>query len=410
MTTQPHVFSCIIIGAGAAGLNTAKNLLENQIQVIIYEKTDQLGGTWVYRDSNDPYFLESSMYKNLRTNLPKQIMKFPDFDFPIDIPNFPHHPQVKQYLNDYAEKFNLKKLIHYHCTVKNIEYKQDKWFVTVSDEKSKKVFTNQYDAVAVCNGHYTIPFIPKLEGMDQFPGKWSHSHTYRESFSGKTVLIIGAGPSGQEIAAELASAGCKVYHTSIEFKTSQESFVNNKRVMAMVKQVCKDGTAIFIDGEVSEKIDEIIFCTGYEYSFPFISEDIVRVEDGKVTPVYKHVFHCKIPSLVFIGLPFKVVPFPLFEYQTRWVAAVFSGKAKLPTNLVQEHKEGVPNRKYHQLGENQWEYCDWIAKQIGYKCVDQMVQDIYSEISRKRKKDIQKFRNAEYESIQKYERLKCTLA
>jgi len=38
-----------------------------------------------------------------------------------------------------------------------------------------------YDFVYVCNGHYTEPDIPSVEGMDLFEGKKMHSHLYRKA-------------------------------------------------------------------------------------------------------------------------------------------------------------------------------------------------------------------------------------
>lgn len=47
---------------------------------------------------------------------------------------------------------------------------------------------HKFDVIFVCNGHYAVPFIPKLNGFDQFAGKQMHSHHYRkpETFKGKS--------------------------------------------------------------------------------------------------------------------------------------------------------------------------------------------------------------------------------
>lgn len=61
-----------VIGAGAAGLSTAKHLAEHgdRFDVKVYEKSSEVGGTWVYTEKtgNDEhgYPIHSSMYKNLR--------------------------------------------------------------------------------------------------------------------------------------------------------------------------------------------------------------------------------------------------------------------------------------------------------------------------------------------------------
>lgn len=94
-------------------------------------------------------------------------------------------------------------------------------------------------------------------------------------------------------------------------------------------------------------MDAIIFCTGYRYDFPFLSpscrvflhpdqarralrlgdeteEEMEAAEEQgmSVWPLYEHVIHVEHPSLAFIGLNWKVLPFACFETQTRFVLAL----------------------------------------------------------------------------------------
>ena len=67
----------VIIGAGASGLCLAKELIQHpsEFKVIILEAESQIGGTWVIESER------SSLYKSLRTNLPRECMAFPKFHF-----------------------------------------------------------------------------------------------------------------------------------------------------------------------------------------------------------------------------------------------------------------------------------------------------------------------------------------
>lgn len=113
-----------MVGAGTAGLCSARQVLDEgqgNWAVTVFEQTDKIGGTWVYTDriGLDEYGLEvhSSMYQGLRTNLPKEVMGYPDF--PID----ESHPEsyvpsavIEQFLLDYATKHQLRphiKFLHY---------------------------------------------------------------------------------------------------------------------------------------------------------------------------------------------------------------------------------------------------------------------------------------------------------
>jgi hypothetical protein len=60
------------------------------------------------------------------------------------------------------------------------------------------VQTEVFDALLVCNGHYTEPRLPDIPGAEQFPGLLMHSHNYRrpDGFRGQHVAVIGASFSG----------------------------------------------------------------------------------------------------------------------------------------------------------------------------------------------------------------------
>ena len=69
-----------------------------------------------------------------------------------------------------------------------------------------------YDALVVCNGHYSAPRSPDIEGTDTFPGAVLHSHNYRvnEAYRGQVVVLIGASASGEDICREIAEVASKV--------------------------------------------------------------------------------------------------------------------------------------------------------------------------------------------------------
>lgn len=74
---------------------------------------------------------------------------------------------------------------------------------------------------------------------------------------------------------------------------------------------------------------------------PFLTDDIVSTDRSHVRPLYQHLLHPDFgASLSFIGLPFKVVPFPQFEVQARLVARLLSGKAALPSQSEMEEWMG----------------------------------------------------------------------
>ena len=88
----------------------------------------------------------------------------------------------------------------------------------------------------------------------------------------------------------------------------------------------------FEDGTIVNDIDAIVFATGYFYSLPFLEEVTPKlITDGShVNHTYKHLFFALKPTLSFLALPQRVIPFPTAEAQAAVVARVYSGRLSLP--------------------------------------------------------------------------------
>lgn len=73
--------------------------------------------------------------------------------------------------------------------------------------KSNVEGEKEFDSVIVCVGNYSVPQVPKFQGLEKFKGKVIHSHDYRKTnpYKNKKVLVIGAGFSGTDIAKALAT-------------------------------------------------------------------------------------------------------------------------------------------------------------------------------------------------------------
>ncbi|XP_076295413.1 uncharacterized protein LOC143216343 [Lasioglossum baleicum] len=214
-----------VIGAGAGGLCAARHIARDfDFEVNVYEQTGSVGGTWVYTEGTgldrNGLPIHSSMYRNLRTNLPARIMNFPDYTTMNAVePCCVTHQEVRTYLENYAKHFDLLKHIQFDTRVKSVRLDaswpggEEKWTVRVERLKSKREEKIVYDAVMICNGHYFDPLVPSVPGVETFSGTMMHSHSYRkpEDFAGKTVFVLGAASSGIDIAIELADHASRVY-------------------------------------------------------------------------------------------------------------------------------------------------------------------------------------------------------
>ncbi|XP_047076468.1 flavin-containing monooxygenase FMO GS-OX-like 4 [Lolium rigidum] len=402
-----------VIGAGAAGLVAARELRREGHAPVVFERTDDVGGTWVYDDADataprDPLGARrSNLYASLRTNLPRQSMGFLDFPFAAgpdgDPRTFPGHEEVLRYLREFARRFDLHGLVRLETEVVRVSRDANansSWRVRYSrklagSEKREEEEEEVFDAVVVCNGHYYQPHVADIAGMDDWPGKQLHSNTYRvpEPFQGQVVVVIGCSVSAMDISRDIAAVAKEVHVASRSAPVATcerlPGHHTNLWFHSMVDHAEEDGSVVFQDGS-RIKADVILHCTGYEYSFPFLGDDAtISVDDNRVGPLYKHVFPPQVaPQLSFIGLPLKVIPFTLFELQSNWVAGVLSGRIELPSEeeMMREVMAfysgldacGRPRRYTHVLGDLEFEYENWLAEQCRRECIEDWRREMFA--------------------------------
>ena len=111
-----------VIGAGGAGLVAISELKKLGHQVTCFERESQIGGTWNYTSQR------TSIYKNLRSNLPRTLMAFESFKFQPpsgsfsgDSREFPSHGEIIAYLEAYAEENGLLGVIEFGEEVVGVE-------------------------------------------------------------------------------------------------------------------------------------------------------------------------------------------------------------------------------------------------------------------------------------------------
>lgn len=190
---------CVVGGGGAAGICAIKHCLQNNLDVIGFEQTSSIGGTWVYTDEigKDKHDLpiHSSMYRNLHTNLPKELMSFPDFPFPPQEKSYLPAAKVLTYLNSYADTFSVREKIKFQHHVISVRPLPagNMWEVLVRNLISNSDEIFNFDAVLLCHGHFSVPHTPHFVGRNAFKGRQMHSHDYRipDKFTNERVLVIG---------------------------------------------------------------------------------------------------------------------------------------------------------------------------------------------------------------------------
>lgn len=308
-----------------------------QPEVPTWKPTGDHGGT------QEPTFV-SPIYRALDTNLPKELMPFSDKLFPADAQALPHHTTVKQYLEEYAD--DVRGHIQFETQVLDVRRSSSdarKWDLMARNLRAGTNTTDVYDAVVVANGHYEVPYVPSIAGISDwnktYPGVISHSKVFDspEMFHGKKVLVVGSSASAIDIGSQIneVSRGKLLVSQRTEsflLPSTDADKIYFPEIVEFLSPTQHERAVRFADGRVEEEIDSIVFCTGYLYSFPFLSSlNPPVITDGRrVRNVYEHLFYIENPTLVFPVLTQRVIPFPMAENQAAVFARVWSGRLVLP--------------------------------------------------------------------------------
>ena len=434
-----------VVGAGAAGLATARQLALAGLEPVVFEAGPSLGGTWVYQEEResdplgqdpDRVHVHSSMYAGLRTNLPRDLMAFREFPFDEStggrksMPRFPRHEDVLHYLERYAEYFDLVRRIRFQSRVATVvpldaargAWNDDggepaAWRVRSTDE-SGNMRDEQFAAVAICNGHYAFPRVPSLPGAERFEARQLHSHSYRhpEDYRGQRVVLLGARASGVDIALELGRHAREVFLCARGIEQAAPFFGReNISLRPTIASLATGSTANLHDGSLIEDIDTLLYCTGYEYRLPFLDPEqeaapLLAVEDNWIYPLFLDLVAARAATLGLVGLPNSVVPFPQYELQATLLARSLAGIVKLPDRAGREklaerratelRKAGIAQRHFLQQGDGQFAYNDELARLGKIEPLPASFQRVYKEVEQARFRDPETYRNEEFSRVE----------
>ncbi len=189
-----------VVGAGPAGLVTVKELLAEGQAPMCFERADGLGGVFRFDEA------DGVVWESCRLTSSPLLTAFSDFPMPADpLKHLPVGGYV-DYLTAYCEAFGVLPHIRFRTTVEKVSRNPTgDWTVRVRDAAGAR--EERFDAVALCSGLHQHPHIPDFPGLDTFAGETMHAARYRrpEQVRGKRVLIVGAGESGADVAAEVAA-------------------------------------------------------------------------------------------------------------------------------------------------------------------------------------------------------------
>ncbi|KAK8217388.1 hypothetical protein M8818_001144 [Zalaria obscura] len=192
-----------VIGAGPMGLAAIKDLTEDGFDVTGYEARSHVGGLWKYSTDSS-----ISVAANTIFNTSKYRLAFSDFPPSDDMDDFPMADKVYEYIDAYADHFNLKPKVRLDSRVEQVRRAGHKWAV-----ETKGGSTDYYDKVVISIGTFLEPKKPSLRGIDKFEGTVLHSKDFHDpaKYAGNRVLILGVHASAIDVATGLADYTSKIY-------------------------------------------------------------------------------------------------------------------------------------------------------------------------------------------------------
>lgn len=185
----PERYDTLIIGGGQTGLSTGYHLRRRGVPFVILEASDRIGDVWRNR------------WDSLRLFTPARYDGLPGMPYPARPHYFPTKDEMGDYLEAYAERFDLP--VRTGTRVDRVTRHERGDFLVTAGEQHFRA-----DNVVVAMANYQEPHVPDFASELDPDIVQLHSRDYRNpsQLEEGPVLIVGAGNSGSEIAMELASS------------------------------------------------------------------------------------------------------------------------------------------------------------------------------------------------------------
>ena len=321
--TERAVADVVIVGGGQSGLAAAYAASQARLRPVVLEAGAEPVGSW-------PHY-----YDSLRLFSPARFSALPGRPFPGTPERYPTRDEVVAYLRGYAAALDVE--IRCEQRVDTVERDEDGRLIT----RTSAGLEVQAAMVIAATGGFRRPHRPALAGVEGFTGAVLHSSQYRapEPFAGGRVVVVGAGNSAVQIAADLASAARVSLATRapLRFKPQRPlgrdlhwwlirsgldsasigrwldrgtSVVDDGRYRAALRSgnpdrrpmlTGLDGDAVRWSDGTREHVDAVILATGYRPGLDYLAA--IGALDGEDRPLHRRGISATVPGLGYVGLP-----------------------------------------------------------------------------------------------------------
>jgi len=372
-----------IVGAGPAGLAAARALRLRGIPYVQFERHSDVGGIWDIENPGTP------MYRSAHFISSRDKSGFWDFPMPADFADYPSREQILAYTRDFAEAYGLRDGVRFGVEVRRATQDQDGvWTLETS------VGEVRARALIAANGTTWAARRPRVPGESTFTGEIIHAQSYRDlsQFGGRRVLVVGLGNSGADIACDAAVSADRAfvstrrgYHFIPKHVFGQPSdttewlpiwgerllysimrplVIGDVRRWGLPKPdhrlfethpllntqllhhlqhgdvTAKPGIerfdgpeVVFTDGS-RERVDLVVFATGYDFTIPYLPDGYVSYTGGR-PDLYLNAFSRTRPGLYAVSfIEVNSSAYTLFDHVANLIAERIADEERDPARAA----------------------------------------------------------------------------
>jgi putative flavoprotein involved in K+ transport len=183
--------AAVVVGAGPGGLAAAAMLQRAGVEVVVLDAADAVGASW------------RGHYDRLHLHTVRWLSHLPGFRIPRGYGKWVARDDVVRYLEAYATAHGLE--VRLNTSVRRIDRAPAGWILHTDSGEIESTY------VVVATGHNHSPRRPEWPGAETFAGELVHASAYRNGhpYFAKSVLVVGSGNTGTEIALDLVEAGAR---------------------------------------------------------------------------------------------------------------------------------------------------------------------------------------------------------
>jgi 4-hydroxyacetophenone monooxygenase len=195
-------FHVAIIGAGLSGVCMAIKLAAAGVKFTVYEKDDDLGGTWL-----------ENVYPGCGVDTPGHLYTFSFAPNPEITRYFAKRDEVHAYVESVADHYRIRPFIQFRAEVLRARFDtaDGLWHLDVRDAGGRTTAANANVLISAV-GMVNRPMIPDIPGLDEFSGPVMHTAAWDNSvdLAAKRVAVIGNGASAMQLVPAIADKAQRV--------------------------------------------------------------------------------------------------------------------------------------------------------------------------------------------------------